>query len=217
MGSIATEMKNRVDRFVQELKKEADELTEKTMETVITEYSEYQEDEITTIFNDAVTAFYNDYSPGLYTREGNVSSQSGGLYSILEFKRDTDGSLLYDTTHDIEDILNSDNMHSDRSGGSLYNKVFVQGWHGGAESGPDHPNSGTPYYREPHPYYTRWGNPAAKSTSPYSAISENLAKSNGRFDTKYNDILKKHNKELVDAIQTEVMPRLINSIIRRAT
>ena len=220
MSSVVNELAQRVQRYFNELRDEAEDLTEKTMIKVRTEYSQYQEEAITKIFNDAVTSFYNAYTPHLYVREGDTESKSGGLYDVLEIQRDNDGNILYDSTHNIDDILDGSKMHLGRSGNSLYEKVFVSGWHGGAEGGEKHPHPGTPYYRKPSPWYTTWDylSPGAvRTTSPYRIIADRLSNENKRFDSEYQHILTKHNDELVKQITEEVMPRLINSIIRRAT
>ena len=38
----------------------------------------------------------------------------------------------------------------------IFDNSFLEGWHGGADKGPNHPFPGYPMYREPYPYYTNW-------------------------------------------------------------
>lgn len=51
--------------------------------------------------------------------------------------------------------------------------MFKQGYHGGADKGPDHPSPGTPYWRTGNGF-VRWGNPAVKTKSAYDSMIERI-------------------------------------------
>ena len=167
----------------------------KTYREIITWHSERIQD----IFNDAVDTFYSSYEPNLYNRRGDPSSHSGGLYELLSIRTDEDGTGIL-MGKNYMGLFDESRMHGDRHGGSLFNKVFVEGWHGGAESGQGHPKPGTPYWRSPAPDYTKWYKPAKrakKNERAYSIIVKKLndmerGGENSEVDQKYYDVSKKH-------------------------
>lgn len=133
------------------------------------DFGQYQTQVITKIFNDAVNQFYADYKPIPCGYERQY-----GLRDVLEIAYDQRGIVI--TGNDNRLIFDENKMHGDRRGGDLFNKVFVEGWHGGAESSyrGDHPEPGTPYYRKPIGSYRYWGGKAVKTESPYHIINEAL-------------------------------------------
>lgn len=144
-------------------KEEADKAVAKTY----TEFGQYQAQMITKIFNDAVNQFYAAYTPNFYDRHD-------GLYDVLDMTYDQRGIVITGDGNKL--LFNKSEMHGDRRGGDLFNKVFIEGWHGGAESSyrGDHPESGVPYYRKPVGYYKYWGRRAVQTESPYHIINEAL-------------------------------------------
>lgn len=106
------------------------------------------------IFNSVIQDFYSGYSPEYYDRDES-------LYELLQTEVFEDSLTIW---------FDPSKMTSLRSGYSgedgLYDQVFRHGWHGGASKGKGHPSPGTPYWRAPVPYYSRWGREA-----PVAAIS----------------------------------------------
>lgn len=139
----------------------------KAIKDTYEEFGRYQEMIIEEIFNNAVNQFYTSYTPDFYDR-------TRGLYDVLDLIIDKRGIVL--TGMDNMLLFDRDKMHGDRKGGDLFHKVFIEGWHGGAESSyrGDHPESGTPYYRKPYRYYTQWGKRAKRTESPYQIINQEL-------------------------------------------
>lgn len=131
------------------------------------DFGQYQRQIITEIFNRAVNQFYAEYTPKFYDRQY-------GLRDVLDIAYDHRGVVI--TGHDNRLLFDENEMHGDRKGGDLFNKVFIEGWHGGAESSRngDHPEPGTPYYRKPVGSYRYWGGKAEKTESPYHIINEAL-------------------------------------------
>ena len=155
--------------YRESLFKVAKEEADKAVETTYTEFGQYQAQIITKIFNDAVNQFYADYKPipGGYTRQY-------GLRDVLDIAYDHSGVVI--TGHDNRLLFDENEMHRDRKGGDLFHKVFMEGWHGGAESSRngDHPEPGIPYYRTPVDSYRYWGGKAVRTESPYHIINEAL-------------------------------------------
>lgn len=198
-------------------------------------YSAYEKNVIKEEFNKAVSQFYRDYSPKEYKRQADMGSETGGLYALLEMELDENGRPIYGDDH--EALINPDNLHGDRKGGSLYNKVFKLGFHGGAE-GIDgslvyrwgrHPDPGVPYWRRPGILisksgkrtgrifkYARWGRQAAQSVpSPYDLFDINMAE---RESTDLRDelyrLLREEAAKASEEIQTKEIPKLIKSYFK---
>ena len=147
------------------------------------EFGVYQEKRISDLFHEAVQEFYDAYSPEYYDR-------AYGLNELLDVHKGPNGSVEYDT---VEDLIDSSNMHTDRNGGSLYEKVFVRGWHGGAERGPGHPAPGVPYYRAPYSIYAHWSRPAVRTEPPLEIFRKSVESAeSGDILQAYKSITARH-------------------------
>ena len=191
---LKRDIRQRAETIGREIKELMDYETQREYDNAIREFGEYQREEIKNIFDKAVGEFYSSYSPAIYSRQY-------GLYDLLAIPSG-DGIVDYST---IDDIIDPSNLHSDRSGGSLYEKVFEQGWHGGAESGPKHPSPGTPRYRKPPPRYPRWGRVAARSDPPDERFDRDLANAEaGYMNVEYERIVGEHNEIAMDRVQKQI-------------
>lgn len=105
------------------------------------------------IFDKWVDNYYASYSPRYYSRtNGLKNAYICEVYgNILVFE--SDASML-GGSHRIE------------SKEYIFDHMFLEGWHGGANSGPNHPAPGELYWRTPFKEYTRWGSIAASSAAP---------------------------------------------------
>ena len=155
-------------------------------EPLIQAISNFQREVVEDVFYDAVTNFYDEYDPKRYIRKGNVSSKTGGLYDLLDIKTDNNGFVMLTSGNALgnpNELLNIDALKGHRLGAeTLYEQVFVKGWHGGA---PDnkrspkmwgkHPKPGTPLYRRPGrvPGTNAWWRYAKWDTSKKVTISAN--------------------------------------------
>lgn len=181
-----------VEKIVGEEMKDAENKT-------YSEFGTYQERVITKIFNDAVNQFYADYNPQYYHR-------TKGLFDVLDIKFDSRGVVLIGEYGDL--LYNPDRLHTDRNGGSLFDKVFKEGWHGGAETISSdkvaiwgtHPDDGIPYYRTPVPYYTHWGERAIQTESPYSIVFRTIedAATTETLQDQLQRLLDKNTKDAVN-------------------
>ena len=162
---------------------------EKEVKIGLQEFGTWQRTNIKELFESSVNTFYGAYSPKYYKRKG-----SNNLRSVLDLKPDDMGILDLDKDNEHRGLYNEDKLHPDRNGGSLFEKVFVEGYHGGAEGISSaaaeywgaHPNPGTPYYRRGgyvktkegtgfyHPY-AKWGRPAVKTKSIYKMMIEGIS------------------------------------------
>lgn len=209
--------------ILQKMREIVEEESKVLMDDVNAEYGAYEKEKITEVFQNAVTKFYNAYTPTLYEREGDTGSQTGGLYDMLSIAIDDEGRVILKT---LSDIIDKDAAPTDRKDHSLYEKVFLGGWHGGAASiskrkekkWGQHPSpntsytladgsslTGTPYYRTAgwvtlskgqrvwHKWGA-WGRKAERSTAPYKILKTDLQTAlDGEMYQKLKEIGTKHN------------------------
>lgn len=194
-----------------QIKAKADEISEETVKKTYIEFGDYQQRRLESLFEEAVRQFYDAYSPSFYSR-------SESMYDVLNLQKNGDGLIIYD---DVMDLLDRTKMTVDRKGGDLFNKVFVEGWHGGAEGINDalaerygaHPSPGIPYYRTPHPYYTRWGKQAFRSESPYDRFKISVeAEEGGSMSAELQRILEKHNDDAIKVITKTAREILLQNL-----
>lgn len=159
-------------------------LKETTREVSARRYPEIKE-KVVDEYKKAIDNFYKE-GVTLYDRKHS-------LYNLILVKYDLD-------TTDFRYFFDDSKLTKMRKGGLLYDLVFEEGWHGGAKSGDEthyanglvvhtpHPNTGTPYYRKPHPYYRYWGEPAKKApVSPHEESETNIEK---LLDDEFEKIFK---------------------------
>lgn len=209
--SIATTTKTAVDSLVDFATKEVEAANKK----VRIEFGIYQTTQIAKIFKQAIDEFYGDYTPLMYDRHES-------LYQILDIPVDEYG--MFDPHEpDFRDMYDESDMTHDRRGKSLFETVFVKGYHGGAmsisanktDTWGSHPHPGVPYYRTrglvSYPdgnsawhRFGAWGEKAAHSHSPFFTISERIAIADddgGEWDKKYDDILNNIKQEAVAKVE----------------
>lgn len=206
----------KVELFGRRILNEANKLSKGVIERTRIDFGFYQRDKIEQLFNEAVNKFYSSYTPSQYER-------TWGLYDVLNISQNGYGEVIYD---DVIDLLDPSRLHTDRKGGDLFEKVFMHGWHGGAEAiysneelWGSHPStSGVPYYRKPgfitlpngakvwH-RWGQWGKRAVQTIAPAEILYNSLVSSEyGEMRKKAEEIFRKHNDDMVDYINQEIMP-----------
>lgn len=190
-GSIE-EFEDDFDRYLKRIKSCGDKLVKVSAKRIEPELKRTFKDS----FESAVNSFYEDYIPEYYHRNRS-------LYNIFEAD-----SLISEDSVSILLSLDDSNMTHDRRGNSLYDTVFVEGWHGGAKSGDvthmggktystPHPKPGVPFWRTPYPYYSRWGKQAVRSKdSPYNMYNRNVDKEEARLNKLWGDIVAEEFKKM---------------------
>ena len=230
VDSLIREIKGDLDKFKEQTLKVLNEEVDRAMDDAAKEFGVYQQQKITEIFKNAVAEFYGAYTPKSYERQGRDGT--GGLYNVLDLHTDEHGMVITGP-NGYQDLFDSSQMHGDRNGGDLFNKVFMEGWHGGAESISEgktdiwgtHPSQGTPYYRKPgfvrYPNptktkwhkYGKWGKVAKRTTAPYTIIEEKLKVAEGaEIFKKFKDISQRHNDKAVKKVEQEEIPRIYSEI-----
>ena len=124
-----------------------------------------------------------------------------GLFDVLEIPEDEYGMVATEASG-YTDLFNEGNLHGDRNGGSLFEKVFMQGWHGGAAGTDRHGISvGSPHYRVPPGLWSRWGRPAVKTMSPAKLFATQYSSADsGVLQREFNRILDTHVQKAKDKI-----------------
>ena len=135
---------------------------------------DYDEKVINKIFNEAIDAFYSSYAIKSYHRHNS-------LYNILSIQKDANGLVILDDP-DYDSLFDESEMTTMRDGGSLFDHVFKEGWHGGA-AGTDRwgDSVDTPHYRTGK-NFIHWDGPAAQaSPSPYEDIVDKISAAESDF------------------------------------
>ena len=81
----------------------------------------------------AAKEFYDDYHPSSYKRKGSMDE----FYNVVV----TDSASWVELGEEFSDTGHSVNNEY------IFETMFIEGWHGGADSGEFHPDPGTPWYR----------------------------------------------------------------------
>lgn len=181
-----------------------------------TEYGALEKRKIEELFLNSVEDWYSAYTPIQYQRRYD-------MYNILDEKTDEYGMAITEASGYV-DMFDESRMGKDRHGNSLFEKVFMEGWHGGAE-GIDgskegtwgaHPSPGTPYYRKGGMIplksgrviwhkYGKWGRKAVKTTSPAKMFADRFAAADaGELDDAFIRIMDSHYDKAEERIQSKL-------------
>jgi len=152
--------------FISGIKERAYAIAVECNEEALRELAPAIEQSFKEIYDTAVQEWYAAYSPKFYSRRGSLNNMADFIVDTDAFKA-TVGFFR-------------SRMGKDRKNGDLSEKVFEQGWHGGANY------NGTPHYRRPVPIeaggdydgrgWFRWGREAVRTPSPLMLFDE-------QFDT----------------------------------
>lgn len=166
------------------------------------------------IFTSVVDDFYNDYEPHLYKR-------THSLYDIFNADIVDDGYGLR-TWFSPEDMTPFRSGYRGETG--LYTYVFRRGWHGGARRTTSDSqikladtalsrhrktmlpfrtlyDAGKPYWRYPHPYYSKW----AKYPAPIYSPSPR---------DQYNAMVDEYSEKRLNADLIKITQKNINAYVQ---
>lgn len=103
----------------------------------------------------AVDAFYESYTPHIYKRNESLYTAYKITVDENEWSLDIDenGGYLTGTNYDSNYV---------------YINSFVEGYHGGAVNGPDHPEPGIPWWK----FHGEWLKPATRGPSILKLIEK---------------------------------------------
>lgn len=183
MANSTTNITSYFNRAMEKIQKRAEVVIGRLWREAWSEYIVIADKRLKKEFNEAIQEFYDDYTPTRYNRNES-------LYDIFKTDVDTtNGTLSF--WNDPSKMTGFRNGYHGDDG--LYSQVYRRGWHGGAdriseskaEKYGEHPNTGTPYWRYPDPYYTRWGDDA-KGKAPIASVSplENVKRRIKNYEEK---------------------------------
>lgn len=147
-----------IDQFRNEIKDYEKKVSDAQLET-LSLFIPKAKERTMFLFRETILEFYADYAPVSYKRRYS-------LFDIINIDTSVGSDQLFFNI-EFDDANSPANNVFDP-----IDTVFEKGWHGGAPSGDGHPSPGTPYWRSPTPYYTKWYKPAAISASPYDEFVE---------------------------------------------
>lgn len=200
LQALAAAIDNKKKQMVAEQKSYADARTSEVEAEILREFGVFQKKKLEEFFRNSVREFYADYTPHFYGRKL-------GLYQTMDIQFNEDG---YVDDDDVGSLYDASKMHSGRggySGAALFEKTFVEGYHGGAESGPGHPSPGTPYYR----WHCEWTRPAIKTTSPKELFENSVDGLGGTvMDTRLKIIAESWNNKVLKPDIEEKITELNN-------
>lgn len=192
MGVIADRIRAEVEAnsrlLAEEVKNLMDEKVGKAVKIdAMKEFSVYQKSKIESLFRESVKEFYDAYPALTYDRRGS-------LYNVLKMEEDGSGQVGYESTRDLYDT----SAVVGRDGTNLFDRIFIQGYHGGGGN--------PPRYRIPYGLWYMWGDYATATTSPDEIFSEKLSKAeSGEMFEMYKAIVNKHNDKAMKEIY-ELIP-----------
>lgn len=153
----------------------------KSFEEMNKKYPKKYAEELYLVGDNIITEWYSQYDPIFYER-------SGSLYNA--FKVNLNG-VNYSVEFDSSFIDGNE---------LIFQNSFIEGYHGGAKSGENHPSPGIPYWRTPIPQFTEWGRPAKRSFSPYIRMIQEMNKKIKEIDKEkqeeYDKIIEKVEKKI---------------------
>lgn len=187
-----------LSRVTDVARRAAERAVHEAVEKAQPEFLDILEERVTKIFNNAIDAFYADYSPDYYGR-------SYSLYNLMQIER---GDKTLSVWFEPEEMSSFRNGYNGEEG--LYDQVFRKGWHGGAAGISEDkaaaygvhpgymPGGNVPVWRTPAPYYTRWGREAeVLSPSPLERIKEDVdIYGSGQMSEDFRQCLDKHLRDV---------------------
>ena len=157
---------------------------------------------------DGVEAFYDDYEPNKYRRLEDLLN----AFKIVVNEDDwyiEMGPEFMKYPHAVGKALGDPEKGKEY----IYINSFVEGYHGGAIDGEDHPNPGEPWWKI-HGLdgrFTDWYMPAPQGPSPYKYISEEsqkyLDEADQQMVDEYEKLIKPYVDNFLDAIQNAINNR----------
>lgn len=146
---------------------------ERKVEKINKEYPEKYKIELDEIRKDVVSKWYNTYEPYIYNRHMDLKNAAKVSLEGINYRVQF-GSEFMEYEH------RADNEY-------IYQNSFIDGYHGGASDGIEHPNPGIPYWRRPVPQFSQWGRPAKRSFSPYYEMRRQMKNKIKELDKQKQD------------------------------
>lgn len=149
----------------QNIIRQLDELDEQAFNSALKSCVPLFKEELEKTYVEAATAWYNAYTPKRYKRNYSIKNMFDAQWD--------------DGTNEFEYNYLSERMTEGKNGYSLYEPVFVQGWHGGASV---------------------WGKTCVKTTPVIDIFNPEI----GRLTEKYNKMIN----EMADSLLVQLVKQV---------
>ena len=171
-----------------------------TLAEISEKYAEELREKLNIIAESTIEDFYDDYIPSGYRRIYDIYNTYKIDVELDQFE------IVWDIDYSPDYMKYHDGLKE-----YLFDIVFMQGWHGGADKGSGHPEPGTPWYRnlaminKSGEYYEDydpsifWLRRAEHSAAPYEVVTAKVDEYTDVWERQYigeiRDFLKKKLKE----------------------
>lgn len=198
---------NNQDRFRRDVINWLNDLTN-TLTKKAEKYAEDLREQLNIIAESTIEDFYDDYLDRKYKP----------VYDIYNTYKITVEIDQFEINYDIDFSPEYMQHHGDLNG-YLFDIVFVEGWHGGADKGSGHPEPDVPWYRnlsvinkagknykelDPSGFWLRR---AERSFSPYEEISNKMDNFISKWEKKYQYDLEQYFKKKLDEFKVILKQR----------
>ncbi len=158
-------------------------------------YLEKIKKELNEVGKSVINDWYKEYSPNIYKRLGS-------LYKAfrVQVKKDGSYSVSFSSSY-MKAFHHITNKKHPIDNEYIFQNSFMEGWHGGADKGKNHPFPGYPMYREPYPYFTRWYYIAEQSFSPYERMVDEMKAKLEEIENEYDEEFQ---KEILNKIKKKI-------------
>ena len=160
----------------------------KKLDAMEAKYSSKLEKELKETGKKVIDDWYSSYIPNQYVREYSLYKSFRVQVKNGKFSVSFSSNYMKAYRHRV-------------SNDYIFDNSFVDGWHGGANKGKNHPFSGYPMYREPVPYYTHWYYIAEQSFPPYERMCNEMNKKIDDINNEYNTEFR---REILDKIDKKL-------------
>lgn len=154
-------------------------------------YTKKIKKELNLVGEKVIDDWYSSYIPNVYIRQYSLYKTFKVSASVQKGTFNVSFSSSYMKGYDHFTGKKTTDINE-----YIYDISFMQGWHGGANKGPNHPFPGIPFYRD-WPYHQNWYYAAEKSFSPYEVIYE-------KMNDKISEIDKEYENEFMDEIVNKI-------------
>ena len=151
-------------------------------------YSKRLDKELKEVGKSVIDDWYSDFIPNSYHRINSLYKAFKVTVRDGHFSVDFSARYMLAYHHRVKNSY-------------IFQNSFMEGWHGGANDGPDHPFPGIPMYREPAPYYTLWSYVAEHSDPPYEAMVK-------KMNYVISEISDDYDKEFMSEIYNKISAKL---------
>lgn len=184
--------KRSAKKLIRDLKKTKESLV-KSAENIDKKYVKELKSNLEYIGRTTIDMFYESYDPTSYQRKYDLYN----TYNIMVTEKKYEVNFSESYMKYRHRVSNS----------YIYDIAFLQGYHGGANSGPNHPEPGVPWWKDfsNGSRGKNWLEPAAKTSSPYQHMRKRMSDYISSIpEQKKKDFEKENIRNIENLIDTAI-------------